>query len=87
MSSPRAATSDAISNGTSPSLNFCNASRRADWLMSLEVAEHIPNEHEGAVIRNLHAHNKRGLILSWGALSQPGVAHSLLVKLGPWKLT
>ena len=34
MSRPRAATSEAIISGTSPSLNFCSASRRADCVMS-----------------------------------------------------
>ena len=29
---------------------------RADWVVSLEVAEHIPRTHEWAVLRNLHAH-------------------------------
>jgi hypothetical protein len=48
---------------------------RADWVMSLEVAEHVPAAHEFAVVRNLHAHNRRGIVLSWGALHQPGVAH------------
>ena len=48
---------------------------RADWVMSLEVVEHVPHENEFAVIRNLHAHNTRGMILSWGALGQPGVSH------------
>ena len=38
---------------------------RTDWLMSLEVGEHIPSRFEASVIRNLHAHNCRGVILSW----------------------
>ena len=48
---------------------------RADWLMSLEVGEHIPPQHELAVIRNLHAHNCRGMILSWAYLKKVGVGH------------
>jgi len=47
----------------------------ADYVMSLEVAEHVPNKFEAALVRNLHAHNRVGLILSWGTLNQPGVAH------------
>lgn len=43
--------------------------------MSLEMGEHIPPEHEWMVLRNLHAHNCRGLILSWGALNQSGHFH------------
>lgn len=32
---------------------------RADWVLSLEVGEHVPREHEMMVVRNLHAHNVR----------------------------
>lgn len=48
---------------------------RTDWVMSLEVGEHIPARHELTVIRNLHAHNCRGLILSWAYLGKWGVGH------------
>ena len=48
---------------------------RADWLMSLEVGEHIPSRFEAMVIRNLHAHNCRGVILSWAYLGKMGVGH------------
>ena len=43
--------------------------------LPLEIAEHVPNKFEAALVRNLHAHNRVGLILSWGILNQPGVAH------------
>ena len=39
----------------------------ADWVMSLEVGEHVPNVHEATLLRNLHAHNKCGIVLSWAA--------------------
>ena len=48
---------------------------RADWVMSLEVGEHIPSRFEATVIRNLHAHNCRGIILSWAYLGKKGVGH------------
>ena len=48
---------------------------RADWLLSLEVGEHIPTEWEGSFLRNLHAHNCRGVILSWARLNQLGKGH------------
>lgn len=48
---------------------------RTDWVMTLEMGEHIPPEHEASVLRNLHAHNCKGLIVSWGQLGQPGHAH------------
>lgn len=34
---------------------------KADWVMSLEVGEHIPNQYEGMFLRNLHHHNCRGM--------------------------
>ena len=43
--------------------------------MSLEVGEHVPHRHEMMVIRNLHAHNAKGLILSWAKLGQRGKSH------------
>ena len=48
---------------------------RASWVLALEVGEHIPREHEGMVLRNIHAHNCRGAILSWAALRQGGAHH------------
>ena len=38
---------------------------RADWVLSLEVGEHVPREHELTLLGNLHAHNCRGVLLSW----------------------
>ena len=46
-----------------------------DWVMSLEVGEHVPADMEGMVIRNLHAHNCRGVLLSWGIPGQGGLNH------------
>ena len=48
---------------------------RAQWVMSIEVGEHIPSRFEGAFFRNLHAHNCVGVILSWAALAQDGQGH------------
>lgn len=48
---------------------------RTDWVMSLEVGEHIPARLEGMFIRNLHRHNCKGIILSWGVLQQNGLHH------------
>jgi hypothetical protein len=36
-----------------------------DWVLSLEVGEHIPATFEKVFIENLHRHNKKGIILSW----------------------
>ena len=48
---------------------------KTDWVMSLEVGEHIPNMYEGMVIRNLHNHNCKGLVLSWAVIGQGGRQH------------
>lgn len=47
----------------------------ADWVMSLEVGEHIPAEFEAAFLDNLTRHAREGLILSWALPSQPGRGH------------
>ena len=48
---------------------------RADWVLSLEVGEHIPRDYEMNYLRNLHAHNCRGMVLSWAYLGKWGVGH------------
>ena len=47
----------------------------ADWVFSLEVGEHVPQQYEGMYLRNLHAHNCKGVILSWAVLGQGGNSH------------
>ena len=44
---------------------------KADWVVNLEVGEHVPNEFEG----RKHHHNCKGIILSWGVLGQAGHLH------------
>lgn len=44
-----------------------------DWVLSLEVVEHIPDEREDAFLRNLDRHNRKGIVISWG--NQPGHGH------------
>lgn len=44
-----------------------------DWVVSLEVAEHIPPEFEDKFVANLVRHTCFGLVLSWG--NQPGEGH------------
>lgn len=36
-----------------------------DWVLSLEVAEHIPSSYEQVFVQNLHRHNTKGIVLSW----------------------
>eukprot|EP00977_Amphora_coffeiformis_P020181 scaffold7995_cov173-Amphora_coffeaeformis.AAC.11 len=35
-----------------------------DWVLSLEVGEHVPNKFEGILLRNIHRRNCRGIVLS-----------------------
>jgi len=37
----------------------------ADYVLSFEVAEHIPPQFEETFLANLDHHNKRGIFLSW----------------------
>ena len=46
-----------------------------DWIISLEVAEHIPRKYESTFLSNLVRHAKTGIILSWGTPSQGGYGH------------
>ena len=44
---------------------------RANWVLCLEVAEHIPMKHEDTLLDNLDRHNAEGIILSWSHISWP----------------
>jgi hypothetical protein len=46
-----------------------------DWIMSLEVAEHIPKQHELVYVDNIVRHAGEGLILSWAKIGQGGHSH------------
>ncbi|CAG2233439.1 unnamed protein product [Mytilus edulis] len=46
-----------------------------DWIISLEVAEHIPKKFESIYLDNLFRHAKVGIILSWAAPGQVGLQH------------
>ena len=46
-----------------------------DWILSLEVAEHIPIQYEPVYIDNLVRHALEGIILSWAKPGQGGLAH------------
>ena len=38
---------------------------RAEWVISLEVGEHVPRDYELMFVRNVHAHACNGVVLSW----------------------
>jgi cyclopropane fatty-acyl-phospholipid synthase-like methyltransferase len=46
-----------------------------DWVMSLEVGEHLPKQFESTFIENLHNNNKHGILLSWAVVGQGGHGH------------
>ncbi|CAC5387749.1 unnamed protein product [Mytilus coruscus] len=46
-----------------------------DWVFSLEVAEHIPQEFESVYLDNIFRHAKEGIILSWAVPGQGGLQH------------
>ena len=46
-----------------------------DWVLCLEVAEHIPKQYETTFVDNLIAPRPKGLILSWALPDQPGSGH------------
>ncbi len=46
-----------------------------DWILCLEVAEHIHREYESTFLGNLVRHVRRGIVLSWARLGQGGLAH------------
>lgn len=46
-----------------------------DWVLSIEVAEHIPEIYENVYLSNLIRHSNEGLVLSWAVPHQMGVGH------------
>jgi len=46
-----------------------------DWVLCLEVAEHIPPEHEHVFLANLARHALQGLVLSWAPPWIEGEGH------------
>ncbi|CAG2225446.1 unnamed protein product [Mytilus edulis] len=46
-----------------------------DWVVSIEVAEHIPKEYEEIFLDNIFRHANEGIILSWAVPGQGGLNH------------
>ena len=49
--------------------------RLYDWVLSLEVAEHIPKQYEQIYLDNVVRHAGKGVVLSWSAPKQVGRGH------------
>jgi len=65
-----------VTNGFVQFLDLAETQRmpRKDWVLSLEVGEHIPREYETIFLDNLAAHNQLGIVLSW-AVDKGGHFH------------
>lgn len=50
--------------------------RDFDWVICLEVAEHIPAELTEVFLKNLDSHVRDGLVLSWAQPDYPGMGHA-----------
>lgn len=48
---------------------------RYDWVLSLEVGEHIPAIYESVFLDNIHRHNSVGVVMSWAVPGQGGQGH------------
>ena len=46
-----------------------------DWIISLEVAEHIPEKYEAVYLDNIFRLAKEGIILSWAVPEKGGLGH------------
>ncbi len=46
-----------------------------DWIVSVEVGEHIPVEFESIYFDNLVRHAIEGIIMSWAKIGQGGHSH------------
>jgi len=48
---------------------------RHEWVLSLEVGEHIPQEFENIFLNNVDKGNEKGVIMSWAIEGQTGTSH------------
>lgn len=49
--------------------------KKYEWVLSLEVGEHLPKKFEDTFINNLHNNNLRGIVMSWAIKGQGGHGH------------
>ena len=49
--------------------------RQWDWVMSLEVGEHIPKQFEDTYLTNVLKPAKEGIVMSWAIRGQGGRSH------------
>jgi hypothetical protein len=46
-----------------------------EWIVSLEVAEHIPAVYERIYLDNIFRHASEGVVISWAVPGQGGLSH------------
>jgi len=66
--------SGGVANTLDLSIPF-DLNKRYEWVISIEVGEHLPVQYETIFIENLISHVKDGLILSWAVEGQGGYGH------------
>jgi len=66
--------SGGVANTLDLSIPF-DLNKKYDWVISIEVGEHLPEQYETIFIKNLIKHTKDGMILSWAIEGQPGYGH------------
>ena len=66
-----------LSNGRCAVINLTEKINlnKHDWVLSLEVGEHLPQKYEDILIDNLNAVNIKGIVLSWAVKGQGGDGH------------
>jgi SAM-dependent methyltransferase len=67
-----------ITKGAGVVANFCNPlwlGLQFDWVLSLEVGEHVPKEYEKNLLDIVSRHSRNGVVLSWAVPGQMGLGH------------
>lgn len=54
---------------------FSPAGGKRDWVMALEIGEHVPAQFEAIVIDNIDMNKRCGALVSWAVPGQPGHSH------------
>ncbi len=49
--------------------------QKYDWIISLEVGEHIPKDFEKVFLKNLDQNVTKGIVISWAVENQKGKGH------------
>ncbi len=61
--------------GTTADLTGDRTWRKADWVLCLEVGEHIPAKYADQLLDNICSTAEKGVIMSWAIPGQDGLGH------------